>query len=768
MLNRARLTLRLLTVGVFLLPIAARGQVSVYGQRSLASNVIVPQSRSFAIGQTPAISIQNVSVDVQILEQAAVTTMDIDLYNPSSRQLEAELLVPVPDGAAVRGFAFQGAATEPTAQILTHEEARRIYNEIVARLRDPALLEFAGNSLVRSSVFPVAARGRQKVRLVYEHLLPADGDRVDYVLPRSESLAYDVPWDIRVTLHSHRPISTVYSPTHDLITTRHSAYALTVALNPHARNEPGPFRLCYLLDTDGISASLLAYPDPTTGGGFFLLLAGLPAEPTRIAAEPGIQREVTIVIDRSGSMRGEKLQQVREAALQVIAGLEFGETFNLIVYNEVVDLFSETPVRKTPQTVAAAETYLKGITARGGTNIYDALSEALRLPPADGALPLVLFLTDGLPTVGQTSEAAIRDMVLHGNRHQLRVFTFGVGVDVNTPLLERIAFETRATSTFVLPNEDVELKVAQVFKRLGGPVLADTELRVLNSDGTPAFGRVRELFPAKLPDLFEGDQLVLLGQYVGSAPLAFELGGNFRGRLRQFHFSFDLDHASTRNAFVPRLWASRKIAMLIDAIRQLGADMPDAPGTLPDFATNDPRLRELINEVVRLSTEFGILTEYTAFLAREGTDLSQPEYVQREAARNFSGRAMAVRSGMASANQTINIAGQKKQQVLNYRNEFLDAEMNAVQVTNVQQVADRAFYRRGQRWIDSRIVNTAKSSMPDRTIEFGSDAFWDLLRRLVREDRAGCVALTGDIVLEVGGETVLIQSSAASPMQPQP
>ena len=764
MLKQAILILRLLSVGIFLLPIAARGQVSTFASRALASNVIVPQSRAFAFGRTPEISIQKVSVDVRIIEQAAVTTINIDLYNPSSQQLEAELLVPVPDRAAVRGFAFQGAAAEPTAEILTREEARRIYNEIVARLRDPALLEFAGHSLVRSSVFPVAAHGTQKVRLIYEHLLPADGDRIDYVLARSESLAYDVPWDIRVTLQSHRPISTVYSPSHDLTTTRHSANALTVTLKPRAQIEPGSFRLSYLLDANGVNASLLAYPDPATGGGYFLLLAGLPAEPALLQAGPGIQREVTIVIDRSGSMRGAKLQQVREAALQVIAGLEFGETFNLIVYNEVVDLFSETPVRKTPRTVAAAETYLKGVTARGGTNTYDALSEALRLPPTSDALSLVLFLTDGLPTVGQTSEAAIRDMVLQGNRHRRRVFTFGVGVDVNTPLLEKIAFETRAAATFILPDEDVELKVAQVFKRLGGPVLADTELQVLNGDGTPAVGRVREVFPTRLPDLFEGDQLVLLGQYVGSAPLAFELGGNFRGRPRHFRFSFDLDRAGTRNAFVPRLWASRKIAMLIDAIRQLGADTPGNPGTPPNLATDDVRLRELVTEIVRLSTEFGVLTEYTAFLALEGTDLAQPEYMRREATRNFSSRALAVRSGLASANQSINIAGQKQQSALNYRNTFLDAQMNAVQVATVQQVADRAFYRRGQRWIDSRIVNTAKSSAPDRTIEFGSDDFWNLLRQLVREDRAGCVALNGDIVLQVGDETVLIQS-AASPMQ---
>jgi hypothetical protein len=121
---------------------------------------------------------------------------------------------------------------------------------------------------------------------------------------------------------------------------------------------------------------------------------------------------------------------------------------------------------------------------------------------------------------------------------------------------------------------------------------------------------------------------------------------------------------------------------------------------------------------------------------------------------------------LASANQTINIAGQKQQTVLNHRNRFLDEQMNTVQVATVQQVADRAFYRRGQRWIDSRIVNADKGSTPDRTVEFGSDAFWDLLRRLVRDDRAGCLALTGDIVLQVDGETLLIRSSAASAVQP--
>ena len=212
MLSEYRPYLRSLVVGLLLWPGTALGQTSVSRQRPFAANVVVPQSRSFVVGRAPAVQIQKVDVRVEVVEQVATTTMDIGLYNPSGRRLEAELLVPVPDGAVVRSFTFQGAAAEPTAQILPHEEARRIYNEIVAKIRDPALLEFAGYNLVRSSVFPVAARGTQKVRLVYEHLLPADGNRSDYVLPRTESLAYDVPWSIRVTLKSKRPISTVYSP----------------------------------------------------------------------------------------------------------------------------------------------------------------------------------------------------------------------------------------------------------------------------------------------------------------------------------------------------------------------------------------------------------------------------------------------------------------------------------------------------------------------------------------------------------------------------
>jgi len=725
--------------------------------RPWSSHVVVPQARSYALGRSPALQINGVIVGVVIRDQIASTMMEIRLRNPGPVRQEAELLVPVPDGAVVRGFSFQGSGAEPSARLLPRDEGRQTYERLVAQARDPALLEFAGFNLVRSSVFPVEPGGTQAVRLTYDHLLTATGDRVDYVLPRSESVEYTVPWKIAVKMTSATPIAAIYSPSHQLRTVRPKPSVAAVELAQGAGTEPGPFRLSFLRERADLSASLFAYPDPKVGGGYFLLLAGLPSRPAK-SDSAGLRREVTLVIDRSGSMRGEKLAQVREAALQVLAGLDDGEAFNIILYNEGVDPLADRPVRKSRATIKDATAFLEGMTARGGTNIHDALLEALRQPPTDGTLPIVLFMTDGLPTVGQTSETAIRELARKGNPHGRRIFTFGVGVDVNTPLLEKIAYESRATTAFILPGEDVEVKVAAVFRRLQGPVLADPILAI---GETESRRRARELIPARLPDLFEGDQIVLLGQYTGLEPLEFSLRGNYRGVPRVFQFRLSLDQATTRNGFVPRLWASRKIGLLVDAIREQGG----APGvvSLEAKGSSNPATRELVDEIVRLSTEFGILTEYTAFLAREGTDFSQKDRVLSEAENLFRNRAIQTRSGLSSANQDLNNQNQKSLSCVNPRNKFWDATMNEVATATVQQVCDLAFYKRHDRWVDSRLVTNTADVRPAKVITFGSEEFRDLAAKLAREGRQGSIALRGDILMLVDGQPVLIKAPVVEP-----
>src|SRR4051794_4593192 len=252
------------------------------------SQVVVPQARSYAPGRSTVLQIVGVTAGVVIRDATATTMMEVRLRNPGTSRQEAELLLPVPDGVIVRGFTFEGNGAEPSARLLPRDEARRAYDRIVSQARDPALLEFVGFNLIRSSVFPVEPGGTQAVRVTYEHLLKAYGDRVDYVLPRSESVEYTIPWKIAVKISSTTSIAAVYSPSHPVRTSRPKASEAAIEASG---TEPGSFRLSFLRERPDVSASLFAYPDPKIGGGYFLLLAGLPAQSSKTDSV-GLRREV--------------------------------------------------------------------------------------------------------------------------------------------------------------------------------------------------------------------------------------------------------------------------------------------------------------------------------------------------------------------------------------------------------------------------------------------------------------------------------------------
>ncbi|HUG61144.1 MAG TPA: VWA domain-containing protein, partial [Methylomirabilota bacterium] len=469
------------------------------------------------------------------------------------------------------------------------------------------------------------------------------------------------------------------------------------------------------------------------------------------ADAPELQREVTLVIDRSGSMAGEKLDQARAAALQVLEGLGPDEQFNIIVYNEAVEQFSQFPLLASRENILRARQYINGVRVSGGTNIHDALLAATRQAKREKSVPIVLFMTDGLPTIGVTSEQQIRKAVTDANVERRRIFTFGVGVDVNTPLLSRLADDSRATATYVLPEENVEVKVAAVFRRLTGPLLAYPQIEVTDAAGNTLPGAVTDLLPARLPDIFANDQVVLAGRYHERRPLRFRLSGDDGARRREFDFAFEPGDA--RNPFVPRLWAMRKIAVLTEALRDLGADSALTGLTGDQVRPDDPRVKELVDEIVRLSTEHGILTEYTAVLARDGAVFGPQVRRDAEATENFRSRAIISRSGTDAVNQELNLWAQKDALCLNPLNKYLDAGLNEAEVRNVQQVADKAFYRRGSEWIDAAVASAGPASAaPAEEVEVGSASFDALVDLLVANGQQGCLTLGNNLDLVVEGK----------------
>jgi Ca-activated chloride channel family protein len=741
--------------------------------------VIVPQNRTQVImprhrpePDARPLTLSAVTAGAVIDDQVATTTLVMTITNPTGRVREAQVLVPVPAGAAVRSFQLDSAGAEPTAKILPREEARRIYDSIVAASRDPGLLEFVGFNLMKSSVFPVPAAGSQTVRIVYEQLLTADsggagggGTRVDYVLPRTESLqASGAEWGFSAEIRSKRAIASVYSPSHEITTERVAAGDVKVRVARSA-GASGTLRLSYLLEkekgADGLTASVLMYPDPEIGGGeggYFMILGAFPRGAQEREHQ---QREVTIVLDRSGSMSGEKMDQARQGALQVVEGLGEGEWFNIVDYSDSIASFADHAVKKDAESLRRARGYLEALQSSGGTNIHDALVEALHSRPAEGTLPVVLFLTDGLPTVGKTREVDIREGVEKANRFQRRIFAFGVGLDVNSPLLSRLSDMTRGAPTFVLPGEDVEVKVSQVFRRLAGPVLSSPAL-VERNDGDPPGGGIKELLPRKLPDVFDGDQVLVLGQYTSQKPMKVTLTGNYLGKDRGFEVTIDPAAATTRNSFVPRLWATRMVAELVDQVRQNAPDGADP--------SKDPKTKELVDEIVRISTKWGVLTEYTAFLVQEPprTPVALRELEERPApamapasaapaeALGSLSRRVLDRSGGKGVNQELNLKAAKEAYSVQGRQAYIGADLERVTSSGVQQVGDRTFLWRGNRWVDTRILKD-EAAAPEMTVEFGSAEYAKLVDALAQEHLAGVLAMLGDVYLLQDGKRVLVK-----------
>ena len=472
-------------------------------------------------------------------------------------------------------------------------------------------------------------------------------------------------------------------------------------------------------------------------------------------------------------MRGNKIEQAREAAIQVISGLNPGESFNIIAYSDTIDRFAQRAVTKTDESQTQAIDFIRGINAVGGTNIHDALLAALRAEPAEGTLPMVIFLTDGLPTVGVTQEGAIRDAVAKGNAHDRRVFGFGVGYDVNAPLLTAVSRATRGAPSFVLPQEDVEVKVGQVFNRLTGPVLASPMLTPSNPS------HIKDMLPGELPDVFEGDQILVLGRYSNEdQKLRFTLAGRSGDTQREFELAFDPSRANIEHSFVPRLWAQRRIAQLVEAIRQAGAD-------------GKPELNEeLVQEIVQLSTRWGILTEYTAFLAIEpGVDVDEQmrfgseaddrdgmRRLRREVAASAAmpgesapvrasrglAASMSQRTGLDAVQQeAMNLFQARSAQVMS--NRLQTAGGAQIVLSGMRQIADQTLFRRGGQWIDASLIEAVDGNNADvdEIIEFASERYFELAEELAAEDRQGLLALDGDVMLNRADRILLVRAPGA-------
>jgi Ca-activated chloride channel family protein len=581
----------------------------------------IPVARSYEI--------REVAIDARVRDQVADVQISQTFHNPGSTQIESEFLFPLPEDGAVQNFVLLVDGRELPGRLLNKDEARRIYEEIVRTKRDPALLEYMGRGLYRTSVFPIPPGADRKVTMRYTQLCKRDRDVVEFSYPMSTQKFTAKPihrLTVNIAVQSKDAIKSIYIPTDDARIDRVGNHEARISMERREVIPSNDFRLVYTLAEGRLGASVISYRPSPGDDGYFLLLASPEVKAPDTRPQP---KSVIFVLDRSGSMAGKKIEQARKALKSVLNNLRDDDLFNIVVYDDRVESFKPELERYSSRTREEAERFVDNIREGGSTNIDSALKTAVGMIRDDYRPSYVLFLTDGLPTTGETQELKIADNCRGANSRRARIFCFGVGFDVNARLLDRLSGGNSGTSEYVKPDEDIEAHVGRFYAKMTSPALSDMRVELSGID-------VNRAYPRDLPDLFEGGQIVWVGRYRQSGRSTLRISGKVGGERRSFEFPAELadsDRGSTYE-FVEKIWATRRVGHLIDQIDLSGQN------------------RELIDELVSLSTKYGILTPYTSFLADERVPLHTTMENQVQA-RESLGALNEVSGGYAVAQRGL-------------------------------------------------------------------------------------------------------------------
>jgi Ca-activated chloride channel family protein len=671
-------------------------------------------------------------VSVSIDNQIAVTHVEQEFINEHDWEAEGTYVFPLPDGASVSEFTMWVEGKPVEGKILEADEARRIYEDIVRRRRDPALLEYVGRNAVQARIFPIPPGGSRKIELEYTQVLPVDNGLVRYVYPLDTEKFSARPLEevsVRVGIRSDEAMHAIYSPTHQdrIFIERDGDYRATVGYEEMDVVPERDFELVYTVSQEDVGLNLLTYREDADKG-FFLLLAAPTVE---VGEERVVPRDVVLVLDTSGSMEGQKLAQAKEALGYVLEHLNNEDRFNVIAFSTGLSQYARG-LRPASEAERAAK-WVEDLDAVGGTNINRALLEAMSLieDGGEGAdRPAVLiFLTDGLPTEGVTEIDQILANAVAAASETVRLFPFGVGNDVNTVLLDTLAEQNRGTTGYVRPGERIDEEVSALYAKIKTPVLTDIEVD---------FGDVmtEDVYPYPLPDLFAGSQLIVTGRYRLPVSTGEErrivLSGQVRGRRREFVYEgpFDGGAGGANTSFIPRLWATRKIGHLLTQIRLHGEK------------------EEWVEAVVDLSVEYGIVTPYTSFLIEEDdilTDAGRERAVEelKSAPRAPASGAPAVE--MAEGEAQLRGADSAAPSGGAW------SPASGGEGGRVRHVGAKTFVLEGGVWIDTAF--NPDTMTPER-VGFGSETYFELLA--ARPGWGDYMAL-GDRVIfvtdEAGGPT---------------
>ncbi|RPH99143.1 MAG: VWA domain-containing protein, partial [Calditrichaeota bacterium] len=560
--------------------------------------------------------IKTVDATTEIQGQIGVTVVDQVFRNEMSTVVEAVWVFPLPENAVVVELFYKFNGVWYKGAIKERGEARQEYEEQIRRMLDPALLEYLGDNLYRLSIAPINALSDVETKITYVEMLPYEFGSVNFFFQLNAVKMSPKPLQ-RVsfsgTFSSANPFKSFDSPSHGGTTamsiTRQSANVYKVVFGDENFTPNKDLRIAFETQRSEVEVNVIRYtPTKTDSIGADSYYAVWITPPDETDSGEVIPKKIVFTADVSSSMEGERIEQLKAALHEFLKYLQPQDAFNIITFGTSVTKFRPDLIPATPDNIEDAGEFVTDIGALGLTNINDAMLASLRQSFDDNSANMIVFMTDGYPTWGETFVPNIVRNVKEANTKNVRIFSFGVGEDISKPLLVQMAVENGGYAEFIDQDDDIAWIIGNHFKRISKPVLTNLEIRI---EGLVTSDK----FPRPLPDLFWGNQVMQMGIYKNSGSFPVYLVGSLKNKEVSYVSTKEFSPVPGGHRFVPRLWAKAKIDYLLDQIAMYGEK------------------KELVDQVIELSLKFQILTPYTAFYADPNDPNSDVED-KREAVPN--------------------------------------------------------------------------------------------------------------------------------------
>lgn len=558
-----------------------RIQIGVPGQQ------VGPDGRPLLHGSVQTgVYLDTQDIKVEIFDQVAKTYIKQTFKNETDKILSGTYLFPLPDDATFSSFSLHIDGKPVEGKILEKAEATAQYEAIVRKMIDPGLLEYADYKTVRARIYPIPAHGSKTVELEYTQLLKTNGGIVSYKYPlRSTNKDAVNETKINVSIKGKQGIRTIWSPTHHISMERKGEHQATVTFKENNGSDEKDFLLSYVLSGNELATNLQAHRKDGEDG-YFLLAISPP-----IAGKAAVAKDIVIVADTSGSMAGDWLEQSKKSLKYMVNSLNAGDRFNIVQFNTDADAFESNLLEATKENKAKAIAYINELEAHGGTNMADAVSLGASMFQSGSKRPsYMLMMTDGEPTVGKTGHKEIAGLL--SGKPDVRVFSLGIGYDINTQLLDKIASGHHGTAQFVEPGENLETALSGLYDKIRNPVMSDVKIAY---EGI----QIKDQYPRTVNDMFANTQVLLVGKYKGNGEAKIKISGNVNGVSKNFSFPLAFPEKEVAANYLPRLWAMRRV------------------GHLTEVAKENGNTQEIVDEIMALSRQHGIITAYSSYLVTE-------------------------------------------------------------------------------------------------------------------------------------------------------